>query len=344
MTDAPTSRPRYLVLFAPFVAVIVLLAGWTVWWFVVAGKVEQGLDRGARDLRASGYQVSWKDRGVSGWPFRTFVRVRDLKIVAPTGHAIEMSELAAEAETYALGKWVFAAPKGLVFTRGPKGPVRIEGRAIRASVSGLGRAGAPNVAVQLLKPTFTPLEGAQPFPLASADKVELYLRPKAGAPGDGEALFRIEGGKGRPGGPVDWIAGGGPFNTYWETGLTRLRAARGSGWPALVRSWTAAGGALTGLHGQAKAGDAAAEAKSAQLTVGPDGRLRGTVDLSLTRGPEALLALGRSQAVNPGAAAAAGAVAAGKGGLNGTANMSLVFEDGGSRLGPVRLAPAPKVY
>ena len=46
-------------------------------------------------------------------------------------------ELGAEAESYQLGKWVIAAPKGLIWTRGKTegGAVKIDALAIRASAS-----------------------------------------------------------------------------------------------------------------------------------------------------------------------------------------------------------------
>jgi hypothetical protein len=341
MTDAAPRRANYAGLIVPFALLGAVLLAWTVWWFVVANRIEQGADRTAADLRAAGWQVNWRERGVSGWPFRTYLRFRDVRAVAPSGQGIEAPELGAEATTYALGKWVIAAPRGLTLLRGPRGPVRVEGEALRASVSGLGRAGPPNVAVQLLKPVFTQSPEAQPFPLAAADKVELYVRPKRGSAGDGEALFRVEGGKGSPGGGLESIGPGAPFSTWWEAGLPRLASARGADWADAVRAWTAAGGALTGVRGRAKAGQAALEATAARLTVGPDGRLRGSMDLSLTRAPDALQALGRSRAVDPAAAAAA---AGARGGHTEAARMTLSFDNGETRLGPVRLAPAPKVY
>jgi hypothetical protein len=60
-------------------------------------------------------------------------------------------------------------------------------------------------------------------------------------------------------------------------------------------------------------------AKPATLTVGPDGRLQGTVPLTLSQGPAAKLLLS-------------------------SAPLSLSFQGGTTRLGPLPLGPAFRVY
>lgn len=105
-----------------------VVGGWTWWWFQVAHQVEKGVDWGAADLRAAGYKVSWKTRSVSGWPFRTFVKFEDARIVAPSGHALFAPRFQAEANTYAIDHWIAAAPQGAVFTRADKGTVNITGQ------------------------------------------------------------------------------------------------------------------------------------------------------------------------------------------------------------------------
>src|SRR3569832_1435234 len=105
--EAPPRRRRrgLLGLFLPFLLVAVALGGWTWWWFQVAHGVEQGIDKGAGELRQAGYTVSWKSRSVSGWPFRTFVQFEDARVVAPSGHALFAPTLPAEANTYDPTHW-----------------------------------------------------------------------------------------------------------------------------------------------------------------------------------------------------------------------------------------------
>ena len=343
MNDAPPKRRR-LGLWLPFGLVGLALVIWTGWWLVVAQRLEHETDRAADGLRKAGYGVSWTGRGVSGWPFRTYLRFDQFRIKAPDGHALYAPELGAEAETFALGKWVIAAPKGLIVTRGAKGDLRIYGSAIRASLSDVATM-PPKLAVQLLKPTFAPAQGAEPFPLASADLIELHLEQDGPGSGDGRLVLGIEGGRARPNGMLDWVAGGAVFSSAWSMKITNMSALSGDGWPQAMRHWSAGGGAITAIKGSAGAGEAGVTAESPRLTLGPDGRLLGEVNLELSQGPAALMALGRSGAVRQGPAAAAAAATAVDGMLNGgKARVKLVFEPGASRLGPVRLAPAPKIF
>ncbi len=166
MSENKTSKKRggYLGLFAPFALVLLALAGWTVWWFVVAHRIETGVDARVKQLGRSGYTVAWRTRSVTGWPFRTFVEFDDVRIDAPGGASVTAPELAAEAETFQLGKWVIAAPKGLIWTRGKtEGAVKIDAQAIRASVSGVDTF-PPDLRIELRQPTFTPQPGARTVP------------------------------------------------------------------------------------------------------------------------------------------------------------------------------------
>ncbi len=340
----PAERRRgRLGLFLPFILLLLALGGWSVWWFVIANRVEDAVGRSASDLRQAGYEVQWSRLAVEGWPFRTHIRFRDLVIRAPSGHALLAQRLDAQANTYALDHWVAVAPNGVTVVRGDKGAVRINGQALRASLSGLG-ATPPRLVIELREPVFTPAPGAEPFPLTSATHVALNVRPSGAGVAAGEFLFRIEHGVPRPDGMLDWIGGGQPFDTHWEGVITRLDFFRGAGWGQAVRRWSQSGGSLSAVRGKAFAGSASAEADAPRMTVGPEGRLRGRVDLTATGGPESLLAMGRARAVDPAGAGAAAAATAAAGGLDGTARMSLEFTDEGAKLGPVRLAGSPQIY
>jgi len=336
-------RSSLLGLLIPFLILALALGGWTWWWFQVAHGIEQGVDKGAADLRAAGYTVSWKSRQVTGWPFRTFVRFEDARVVAPSGHALFAPRLDAEANAYDPTHWIAGAPQGMTLTRADKGAVTITGQALRASLTHPDQT-PPVIVIELTKPVFTAAASAEPFPLMSADLIALNIKPQAGAPGTGLFLFRIEGGKPRPDGMLDWIGDGEPFSTRWEGAVTRFDLFNGRGWTGAARNWSRAGGAITQLRGRAEAGQASAQADSARLTAGPDGRLRGSVNLSVTGGPQSLIAMGRAKVVDADSAALAATAAGLAGGLNGTARTRLDFTAGGAKLGAVRLSDSPQVY
>lgn len=342
-SDTPKRHSRR-GLFIPIILVLVAIAAWTVWWFVVANRISTETDRAAADLRRAGYDISWSARNIRGWPYRTLVAFENLKLVAPSGHALAAPQLNVEANTYNLDKWVAVAPEGVTLTRGEKGDVRITGQAIRASASGL-RGHPANVVIEFRKPVFTAAEGAEPFPLASAEIVDLYLRPRAGAPdGNGEFLLRVLEGKPRPDGMLDWIGRGQPFSMQWEGRATGLQRFSGGSWQQAARTWATGGGMLTDIRGEAKTGEASLAAQASRLTIGADGRLRGSLDLTLKGGPESLMALGRSQAVDERGATAAAAATAVAGGLDGTARVRLDFTDEGAKIGPFRLSGSPRIY
>lgn len=342
-SDHPKKRSGGLGLFLLLLLVAGVVGGWTWWWFEVAHQVEKGIDRGAADLRAAGYKVAWKTRSVSGWPFRTFVKFEDARIVAPSGHALFAPRFQAQANTYAIDHWIAAAPQGAVFTRADKGTVSITGQALRASLSSPTRS-PPVIVIELLKPVFVPAASADPFPLASADLVAFNLKPQTSAPGTGLFLFRLEGGRARPDGMLHWIGGGEPVSLRWEGAITHFDQFGGAGWAGAARNWSRAGGALTQLQGRAETGTASVQASSSSLTAGPDGRLRGSLALSITGGPQTLIAMGRARAIDPQAAATAASAAALAGGLNGTARARLDFSAEGAKLGPARLSDSPKIY
>jgi hypothetical protein len=326
-----------------FLLILLVALAWSGWWFYVARQAEARTDAMAQDLRRAGYQVSWSHRQVGGYPFRTYLRFRDFRIAAPSGHALAAPVLGAEAYAYALGHWVMSAPDGLTLTRGAKGDVKVTGRVIRASLAGASQP-IPRLAMEWYEPVFTPAAGAEPFYLTEAKRIEAYLRPKAGAANQAEFLFQIEDGKGRPEGVLNWIAGGEPLDTRWAGTVTATDRFGDGSWSQVVASWSAAGGALADVQGEASAGDTMAAVRSSRLTVSTQGRLVGQAQLSLKGGPAALLALGRAPEVGMGAAGAAAALATARGGLSGSADLPVTFAEGESRIGPIRLAPAPKIY
>jgi hypothetical protein len=123
-----------------------------------------------------------------------------------------------------------------------------------------------------------------------------------------------------------------------------MSAFTGRDWPAAVRAWAAAGGAMTVRSAGLTAGDALVNVASGQLTASRDGRLSGTLNLTLRQAPRGLNALAGSGVIASEAAQAASAVAQARQGAGDTAQAALTFQAGRTTFGPVALGPAPKVY
>jgi hypothetical protein len=207
MTDAPPTRHKRSGLFAPIGLFLIVLVGWSVWWFVLAGQVRSQLETRVEAMRAGGWDVAYTDMSLSGWPFRVRVGAENVGLTAPSGLGLAAPDLAAEANAWNPDKWVLIASDGLVLTRPGKGKVAVGGDGfIRASIHGLTQRW-PNVAVEMSKPEFTSHEGAEVFPISRAGKIEAYLRPHL-APADTpgvensvDVLFRLIDAEGRPAGP-----------------------------------------------------------------------------------------------------------------------------------------------
>ena len=346
MTDSTPRHPRR-GLAVPLVIVGLLLAVWTGWWFWLTDQVETRLTAQVEGLRRDGWTITHAPVATTGWPFRTRVSIPQADIRTPSGHGVAAPELVAEASAWNPDHWVVIAPDGLTLTRADKGRVAVGGDGLRFSISHL-RDRFPDLRAEMIRPTFTALAGAEPFPIASAEQIQLETRPHLT---DGKAstdeldvLFRLVDARGRPGGPVEGATRQGMLSADVEgtiVGASRLQGMDAAG---VFAAWTAAGGRFSAVRGRLKAGDSTAMISSDALSAGSDGRLQGSLALTAERPMAAIAGLARSRsgAVNRmGAAGAAAATAA-----SGERPVDLVvqFRDGRTWLGPFALAPAPRLF
>jgi hypothetical protein len=353
----PIRRHSRTGLYVPLLLALALLAAWTGWWFYLTHRIETGIETRAVEMRAAGWDIGHGRITTTGWPFRTRIAIAYPTVTAPDGHAISAPSLVAEANTYNPDKWVILAPDGLVLTRPEMGKVAVRGDALRMSLSHL-RAAFPDLRIQLDKPVFTPHPGAAPFPILRADQLQIEARPHMAGNADGtddaataeptgavDLLFRLTEARARPGGVLDGLAVQGPVGGWIETTIDGAAHLRGRAMIGDLRGWAGAGGRFTGVRGELKAGVSTATLSSDTLTVGPEGRLQGTVALTADKPLPALAGLARSGVAGVDRAAAAGAATAtALSGDTSAVSLPLVFRDGRTWLGPFALAPAPKLF
>ena len=346
MTDtAPRHSRRGLAV--PFIIVGLLLAAWTGWWFWLTDQVETRLTAQVEVLRQDGWTITHAPVSTTGWPFRTRVSMPQADILAPSGHGVAAPELVAEASSWNPGHWVVVVPDGLTLTRADKGRIAIAGDGLRFSISHL-RDRFPDLRAELIRPTFTPLEGAEPFPIVSAERIQLETRPHltdgTASTDELDVLFRLIDARGRPGGPVEGATRQGMLSADVEgtiVGASRLQGMDSAG---VFAAWTEAGGRFTAVRGRLKAGDSTALISSDSLSARADGRLQGSLALTAEQPMAAIAGLARSQsgAVNRMGAAGAAAATAGSGGR--PVDLVVQFRDGRTWLGPFALAPAPRLF
>ena len=346
MTDtAPRHSRRGLAV--PFIIVGLLLAAWTGWWFWLTDQVETRLAAQVEVLRQDGWTITHAPVTTTGWPFRTRVSMPQADILAPSGHGVAAPELVAEASSWNPDHWVVVIPDGLTLTRADKGRIAIAGDGLRFSISHL-RDRFPDLRAELIRPTFTPLEGAEPFPIVSAERIQLETRPNltdgTAATDELDVLFRLIDARGRPGGPVEGATRQGMLSADVEgtiVGASRLQGMDAAG---VFAAWTGAGGRFTAIRGRLKAGDSTALISSVSLSARADGRLQGSLALTAEQPMAAIAGLARSQsgAVNRMGAAGAAAATAGSGAR--PVDLVVQFRDGRTWLGPFALAPAPRLF
>lgn len=349
MTDSAQTPPRHprRGLAAPFVIVGLLLAGWTGWWFYLTQQIETRVEARVEALRQDGWTITHAAVTTTGWPFRARVSIPHAEIMAPSGHGIAAPELVAEANAYNPDRWVVIAPDGLILSRADKGRVGVGGDGLRLSVSHL-RQRLPDLRVELIRPTFTAHRDAEPFPIASAERILFNVRPHLtdgrAATDEMDVAFELVEARGRPGGPVEGATREGRLTARIEATVVNASRLGGMDRAGVFAAWTAAGGRFTAIKGEMEAGESRARLESAALSADSEGRLQGQVALRAEQPMAAIAGLARSQsgAVNRlGAAGAAAATAA-----SGDRGVDLVlqFRDGRTWLGPFALAPAPRLF
>lgn len=320
-------------LFAPFILAALVAGGWSYGWFWLRGQAEQRMDAQSADLKSRGYDLSWSARTFSGFPFRMNLDLTDVRVAEPTGWAVRAPQLKGEAEIFDLTHWVLVAPQGVVMTRPEAGDVTITGQALRASISHI-KEYPPRISVEGVKLTFVPAPGAKPFQLVSADNMQLHVR---GGPDDqGAIFFKAGGAKTAFTGLLGRIAQDKTASMILETRLSHVSQLRGRNWEAAVKKWSAAGGQITLQQSQLLAGDAEGKAKSGVLSVDPEGRVTGALEVALKERADL------SQPIRtPEQALAAAAQAVGQEPI---IEASLKFQNGRTFLGVIDTGPAPTVY
>lgn len=335
-----SAAPRRLWLYAPFVVLAIAVAVWTAGWFWMRGEVFRRMDQGARQLGASGYRIDWGARSLSGFPFRL-----DLDIAAPrlreiSGWGLSASGLKAEAFVFAPDHWVIVAPGEVTLNRRVGGPVTINAKVLRGSLSEMG-AHPPRLSIEGMGLTFAAAPGASPVAIASAEG--LHLHAKAGPMGQGAFYVEIDRANSADSGLLNDIAADAPVTLIVDAIFSHAGALSGQGFAGALRGWGEAGGGLNIRRLSFQAGSITAEAGSVALAIGGDGRLKGVLDFRVKQGRRLLAAWRGRSGLSPEAAISAQAVldAHDRGGV---AAVSLNFQAGQTTIGPVAVAPAPRVY
>jgi hypothetical protein len=322
-------KPHRVGLYASWLLAAALVGAWTVCWHWLGGEAERRLDAGAAYLRASGWQVSWNTRRLSGYPFQLRIDLTDLSLADPSGLSVAAPELEGRAFPLVPTRWRLDAPEGLTITRPGAGLLEIGARRIRAILSDWARRPL-RISLEGDDVTFDAPQGATPFPLLSANGLRFELRPR---PQDQASLsLGLDGGVPLPASWLGRIAQGEPVGLTVNAIVTHARAFSGADWRAAVRSWSQHGGSLLIRQLTLRADGGAFDADRGDLAVGANGRLQGVLDASVNEPRRVLAALtgfGATPPVQP---------------KETPEPMRLTLARGWTWMGSERLAPAPSVF
>ena len=314
-------------------------AGWSALWHVVAGKVEEGLDRWIAREAAAGRVWTCPERRVDGFPKQIQVTCANPAFQGRLGGRQASGRLGT---LIALGR--VTDPNRVLFDlQGPLTAEYEDGRALELNWSALrvilGRAGT-----SLDNATFV-IEDARlsatglPAPLA-AERVQADLKanprldPATNASDGGYALYlRVVGGAFAP---LDrLLPATAPIEIETQGRLTRGEAMAAHGaWPARLEAWRQASGQLDVTKFIARRVFARIDG-TAILALDEYHRLAGSADLNATGLDDALKAMGAPTA----ALEIGGALGALLGGRRAT--QAGPAQPGGPTVAPTKSIPMP---
>ena len=201
MTELPLSprekpkRPWFLI--ASFGAFGLLCVVYTVFWFVVAGRIESELDRLPEEAAKHGLDLAWAGRKVAGFPFRLGVALDRLTLTADAakvGWSWRAPEVRAVTLPYAYRHINLAVtgPQALSY--------KLDGQPVELTLSSdLTQAsyvlvdGAPvgRISLDLSKLAITGSSvGMAQLPLSGAEKLQIYTRPADANPSEMDVALR----------------------------------------------------------------------------------------------------------------------------------------------------------
>lgn len=256
---------------ALFIAVAVVVAGWTGAWFYVRGQVTAGMDRAMVDMAAEGLDVSCPDRSASGWPFRIEVTCVSPAARLPDGRTLSAAALAA---TWSINDpdLVLVAAQSPLTVDGGQVHVETAFDRLRASLR-LSEGTVPTVAVELVKPAATVTGSGPGAPTGvTAERAELHLRPTPSLDRALDMAVTLSGvmanDDGGPALPAPADAG---------VNVTVTEAALIDGTANGAVRWANAGGLVQLVEATLVIGDTRITGEGA-ANIDPDGQVRATID------------------------------------------------------------------
>ena len=356
MTDTKAAprrrRGKPWIVAVPLILVLMLAACWCGLWFYAASRAEREIDAWIAHEFLLGRAWSCAERSLGGFPFRFEILCREPTLLTRgTGDPLRIT--AANAHVVAQ-VW---APNHIVaeFT----GPGKVEdtagGRVFAANwsllqMSGIGdMSGKPQrlsfstdkLALQLVTPS------AAPTPLFTAKHFETHVRRSASATGGPDGIDFAAGLVDGDNPAITAAGATGPVNLTLQGNVSAVEDLRPMSVAERVRAWAQAGGNLRIDVFQVTTPKAAVSASGA-VSVDPQGRLNGAVNLGFAGVEELLKNLAKTGIIAPEMAPLIGAFTlAGKpgdvAGRKGS-TFALTLKEGTVQLGKFPMGIIPPLF
>jgi len=350
MTDiASRRRSSRFWLYAPFVLLALVAAGWTGFWFVVRGRVIDAVDTALAKEAGLGRSWTCTDRSVQGFPFRVELRCGALALAsARWGEAVRVQT----GPAVAVGQ-IYTPNLVIAQITGPLQATLPEGRKFdlawtRLEASLTHRGGDPErVSLVLAEPSASLTAPGLSPETWRASALELHLRRNPTRPATDQAVDLAITAKGSVLPALDALLGTTePGDVDIQATATQTEAFRIGLNPDALEAWRNAAGQIEVTRLVSIKGPARIEA-TGQFLIDQTHRPAGQLQASLA-------------GIRQIAGIPVGGIAAGLGGLLGgrlsaqlpgvapglTALPPIVLREGRVYLGPIRLPlqPLPALY
>jgi hypothetical protein len=313
MTLAPhVSRRRPLwQLFLMPILLLIAAAAWSAFWFYAASQAEVKADAWRAQEAKSGRSYDCAKRSVAGFPFRLEVRCEGARVTltsqtagsAPAPVTVNLGEILAVAQVYDPKLLIaeFRAPATI--SDSPNAPaMQVNWSTARASMVGL--PAIPQRASMVFDDiAIDRTNNAVQVPAARAKHIELHGRLAEGSTAKDpviESVLRIEAGSVQDVHPL--LAR--PFQAEIRAKLSGLADIAPKPWPQRFRELQASGGHVEIVQSRIQQDDLIAVA-SGTLTLTPQGRPDGELQMTVTGLEKIIPALGIEKMLDDGVPQAA---------------------------------------
>ncbi len=323
---------------------LLLLGTYSVLWWIVAGRIEQGIGDWADSLRGQKAELTWRSMRVGGFPLAFDARLTEARLhgtAAAQPSELQIPALSASARPWNFREWALSAPDGLSGAIGPAAQPLTKVAAGSASGAVSARNDAEIKIWLRLKEVTADLPEH-----VTAERADVWLTLPASAPqahtdralGFAADLHQLR----VPVAPI-------PFQGAIDDigfGATVLGPIVSAAPRQAATAWRDAGGTVELDRFALRWGDVAVNG-SGTMALGPDLQPIGAFSGAVSGLDELLKALAAAGQLRMGdlTLARIGLAALAKPGPNGKPEVSTSFtiQNGQMYLGPLKLGPVPRI-